>query len=664
MCKEIETGWDERLRDEKRILPVARRAQDGGMPGEVSWRDVPAQSLRTLRPFAAWVHMARLYRKPPSPVAGTRLRAVWREDALLLRFDCLKRYGPRRIWAGGDGVGILLQPDPRRPALRIDVADNGVVRGDLEGAWRVPVMTQNMPFALVMEVALPFALLQVAPPAPGDRWAANVWRMEQPLGEPTAWTVTDKAAPEPSGVWEFGNALRSQPLLAGHLTGPETFEGVVIESAAGIAFPESDGRFAIEGLTEGLQWLRVGGFHYRTVERQVSLGQDWTVLEPIALERFPDEEILARIEQAGGAPALRFETRYEDDPVHRDYQACPSMCVLPDGGLMVTYTCYSGEDVFNSVIVDTSHDLGRTWTQAFVVKQGYYRASWGNLWVDERSRVWMVVQLWRPGHACLHTIRCDAWRPGAQAWGAPRRLCEELPAPDEPIKRSGSLKKGLFPKCINKPVCLRDGTWLLAVESNEWPTRSVYAVEWSELDDRWRIRGEAAIAPEHRQIAEPMIVERRDGSLWMLIRTGYGIAESVSADGGRTWSPFARSPIPHASSRFYLGRLASGRLLLVKHGRMNKAAGREDLTAFLSDDDGQSWPHSLMLKAGACSYPDVDQDAAGRIHAVYDHGRRGAGARILHSMLREDDILAGRVVSPDCRLNQLVALTGPVSGQQ
>ncbi len=34
-----------------------------------------------------------------------------------------------------------------------------------------------------------------------------------------------------------------------------------------------------------------------------------------------------------------------------------------------------------------------------------------------------------------------------------------------------------------------------------------------------------------------MVVERKDGSLWMLLRTSYGIGQSVSADGGATWSP-------------------------------------------------------------------------------------------------------------------------------
>ncbi len=37
------------------------------------------------------------------------------------------------------------------------------------------------------------------------------------------------------------------------------------------------------------------------------------------------------------------------------------------------------------------------------------------------------------------------------------------------------------------------------------------------------------------RVDEHMIVERGDGSLWMLLRNTGGIAQSVSTDGGRTW---------------------------------------------------------------------------------------------------------------------------------
>jgi len=158
-----------------------------------------------------------------------------------------------------------------------------------------------------------------------------------------------------------------------------------------------------------------------------------------------------------------------------------------------------------------------------------------------------------------------------------------------------------------------------------------------------------------------MVVERHDGSLWMLLRTSYGIGHSVSADGGATWSAVTKSGIPHTSSRFFLRRLLSGNLLLVKHGPMALADAsgapnvfdRGHLTAYLSQDDGNSWPDGLLLEERACSYPDGTQAPDGTIYIIYDHGRRKE-KMILMTAMAEEDILAGKFVSPRARQKVLI----------
>jgi len=57
-----------------------------------------------------------------------------------------------------------------------------------------------------------------------------------------------------------------------------------------------------------------------------------------------------------------------------------------------------------------------------------------------------------------------------------------------------------------------------------------------------------------------MIVERGDGSLWMLLRNTGGIAQSVSTNGDRTWShgsPYLQGRT-FANKRFFIRRLKSG----------------------------------------------------------------------------------------------------------
>jgi predicted neuraminidase len=165
-----------------------------------------------------------------------------------------------------------------------------------------------------------------------------------------------------------------------------------------------------------------------------------------------------------------------------------------------------------------------------------------------------------------------------------------------------------------------------------------------------------------------MIVERRDGSLWMLVRTNYGIGESVSKDGGRSWSTLKPSSIPHVNSRFFIRRLRSGKLFLVRNnpGEGNFAQGkkwgvRSHMTAYLSDDDGASWQGGLLLdERTQVSYPDGDQAEDGTICLTYDYDRYNA-REIYMASFREEDVASGKPVSDAVRLRVLInKATAPI----
>ena len=67
------------------------------------------------------------------------------------------------------------------------------------------------------------------------------------------------------------------------------------------------------------------------------------------------------------------------------------------------------------------------------------------------------------------------------------------------------------------------------------------------------------------------------------------------------------------------------------------------MTAFLSEDDGETWPHRILLDARRTSYPDACEGQDGTIHIVHDHGRQSHKEVIFHR-ITEDDIRAGKVV--------------------
>jgi hypothetical protein len=164
----------------------------------------------------------------------------------------------------------------------------------------------------------------------------------------------------------------------------------------------------------------------------------------------------------------------------------------------------------------------------------------------------------------------------------------------------------------------------------------------------WKLHGAIKTA---KAGLENMIVELKDGRLWMLIRTEKVLWENHSSDKGRTWTPGRPTTIATPHSRFFIRRLASGNLLLVNH---YKFTGRSHLTAQLSTDDGATWSDGLLLdERSGVSYPDGVQDKDGLIWITYDRDRGGAG-EILLAKFKEDDVAAGKNVSGAVSLKQVV----------
>jgi hypothetical protein len=234
-------------------------------------------------------------------------------------------------------------------------------------------------------------------------------------------------------------------------------------------------------------------------------------------------------------------------------------------------------------------------------------------------------------------------------WSEPRRLFE------------GTM--------LNKPAVLTSGEWLFPVNLKKhlsefrggWTAETASSIAVLSTNDQgrsFRLRGSPAIldSADFAGTSEPMIIERADGTLWMLIRMRYGLGETLSRDGGNSWSIITPAAIKHTVSRFFIRRLNSGNLLLVKHGPINERTRREQLTAFISKDDGATWKGGLMLdERHPVSYPDGIQAPDSRIYVVYDHGRYPGTAReILMAVFTEADVLRGEP-SEKTRLRVLIS---------
>jgi hypothetical protein len=221
---------------------------------------------------------------------------------------------------------------------------------------------------------------------------------------------------------------------------------------------------------------------------------------------------------------------------------------------------------------------------------------------------------------------------------------------------------------LNKPVILKSGEWMLPVSLDQRGGLDVFKGCFTELDPlrganvfvsndkgaTWERRGAATFPnPDWH---EHMIVERKDGALWMLARTAKGLMETVSTDGGRTWAEPTPSAINHPVARFHVRRLASGKILLIKHGAtIETHEGRSQLTAWLSEDEGKTWQGGLMLdERTGISYPDGFQGDDGTVYISYDRNRSTDG-EILMARFTEEDILAKELKGPKSKLKMLIS---------
>jgi len=373
-------------------------------------------------------------------------------------------------------------------------------------------------------------------------------------------------------------------------------------------------------------------------------------------------------ESSGGALASHLDRSLEAIPVNHAPRTEYSERVLnyamargieqTRGGRMWAAWVAGGDNDRAFIVTATSDDRGVTWSKPrFVIHSKDLedvslrrRARVSNFWTDPAGRLWFFYDQSMAsydGRAGLWAITCDNPDAARPVWSAPRRIWH------------GSM--------LNKPIVLKNGDWLAPVTL--WSRNKISAPlrdEYRELDDdrmahafvstdrgaTWQRRGGVRI-PES-DFDEHMLVELRDGRIWLLARSARGIAESFSTDGGRTWSaPKVR--FPHVSSRFFIRRLASGNLLLVRHGSMNeRTAGRSHLRAFLSEDDGATWKGGLLLdERERVSYPDGFQARDGAIHVVYDRDRANA-REILMARFTEANVLAGDFSGRDAQARLLV----------
>jgi len=348
---------------------------------------------------------------------------------------------------------------------------------------------------------------------------------------------------------------------------------------------------------------------------------------------------------------------------HRVWQGIPGIAHTPGGKTYISF--YSGgveENYGNFAAVIRSTD-GECYSEPIAVafQEGNYRCFDPVLWLDPLGRLWFVWNV-MPGERVMAAI-CEDPDADTPVWGA--EFC---------------VGRGIM---MNKPLVLSTGEWLFPIAL--WKTDIYYDMRKSGLTPedipasyvyRTADQGKTftklggADVPE-RSFDEHMVAERKDGSLRMLVRLKRGIGESISYDRGKTWSAGKRSDLDGPSSRFFIQKLPSGRVLLINN---HNFTGRNNLTAFLSEDDGETFPFRLLLdERRGVSYPDAQLCEDGFIRVVYDRQRGcfktsleevyACSREILVAKITEEDILRGKLVTAGSGLKQAVSKLGTLASE-
>ena len=287
---------------------------------------------------------------------------------------------------------------------------------------------------------------------------------------------------------------------------------------------------------------------------------------------------------------------------------------LADGSLLLAYSRWLGgaHDYDRSQICGMiSADAGASWGRPFdlavpgagveaVRMPCFLRLRNGQLACFARYRS-SVADTWLGMFTCVDEARLGATSApaapaAAQLWSEPTRITP--PAPGRHIllnNRVLRLRRGSAPGRILLPV------------ASPWP--------WEEEDARgrdirtWVLRSdddgstwtpsESMLTGPKRGLMEPYIAELKDGRLRMWMRTQMDCQyESVSSDGGVTWTEAAPGPLVSPESPVAVARHdASGLLMVVwNHNRVGRhTADRTPINVAFSADDGASWCDETVL---------------------------------------------------------------------
>lgn len=180
--------------------------------------------------------------------------------------------------------------------------------------------------------------------------------------------------------------------------------------------------------------------------------------------------------------------------------------------------------------------------------------------------------------------------------------------------------------CIHSLIQMRSGRVVLVGQEiiPEWRHATVMFVS-DDLGKSWQ-RGDmldyGVGAHDHAGSIEGSVIERKDGSLYLLLRTESGWLWEATSQDGLKWEGLKQSQIKSVTCCPQMARLADGRIALLWNAppRHLPASGssRAELSLAFSEDEARTWSKPVIVAAnyasgGRVSYPYLYESTPGEL---------------------------------------------------
>ncbi len=351
----------------------------------------------------------------------------------------------------------------------------------------------------------------------------------------------------------------------------------------------------------------------------------------------------------------------------RMYQQVPSIESSSNGRLWAAYMCSNvtvAIDPFHYeqyIIIATSEDGGGIWREVYAIdSSGLANSAVSDscLWKDTKGNIRLSFIANQNLYNGKKNVVAASWEytmkdPNSAdcGWLSPRLLGNISVAPQKPMN---------FP----------DGSILRPVD-NFWNHADPNRIRFVKETIDGKVEFVSSLTCVGASWAEHSPYLCKDGSIVTQVRMNkVPQAMFKSTDGGKNWISIGRMNPPIAiNTRCCFYRLKSGRLLLLANdfGMLKNEKGEEitppdwtlrrsKLTAFISEDDGKTFPYKMLLdERRETAYPSVTECSDGFIYVAYDRGRLTPNVQeILFAKFKESDVLAGKPNNKDTHFRGVI----------